>query len=172
MPKQKGGKKNQSEYVEKLAGKAVTPIIERYGYKLWDVVYEKEGAMWYLKVLFDKPDGSISDDECEEITAPINEAIDALPCIDLIDVLEAGSSGLDRPLRTARHFEELCGERIRAAVKTPDGKTEYISGRLTGYDEQTGDFTLLSDSGEHKLNTAKCKRINLDGLYEDTDEEQ
>ena len=54
MPKEKGGKKNQAETVERITEQKVLPIIERYGYELWDVIFEKEGAMWYLKVLFDK----------------------------------------------------------------------------------------------------------------------
>ena len=61
MPKEKGGKKNQAEKVEQLTEQKVLPIIEQYGYELWDVIFEKEGAMWYLKVLFDKADGGNAD---------------------------------------------------------------------------------------------------------------
>ena len=44
MPKEKGGKKNQAEKVEQLTEQKVLPIIEQYGYELWDVIFEKEGA--------------------------------------------------------------------------------------------------------------------------------
>ena len=41
MPKEKGGKKNQAEKVEQLTEQKVLPIIEQYGYELWDVIFEK-----------------------------------------------------------------------------------------------------------------------------------
>ena len=117
MPKEKGGKKNQAETVERITEQKVLPIIERYGYELWDVIFEKEGAMWYLKVLFDKADGGIDDAECEEITEPLNKAVDTLSCIDLVDVFEVGSPGLDRQLRKPFHFVKMKGEKIKVTVR-------------------------------------------------------
>ena len=99
MPKEKGGKKNQAETVERITEQKVLPIIERYGYELWDVIFEKEGAMWYLKVLFDKADGGIDDAECEEITEPLNKAVDTLSCIDLVDVFEVAACRIVRTIR-------------------------------------------------------------------------
>ena len=161
MAKEKGGKKNQAEYVEKLTLEATAPIIERYGYQLWDVIFEKEGAMWSLKILFDKEDGGIDDTQCEEITAPLNEAVDKLPCLELIDILEVGSPGLDRILRKPFHFEKMMGQPIKVTTKDENGKTVYFSGTLSSYDEGTGDFTLLAENEEVSFNTAKCRRIAL-----------
>ena len=33
----------------------IKPITDELGYYLWDVCYEKEGAMWYLRVFIDLP---------------------------------------------------------------------------------------------------------------------
>ena len=162
MPKEKGGKKNQAEYVESLALKAAAPIIESRGYKLWDVVYEKEGAMWYLKILFDKPDGGIDDTECEEITAPINEAVDKLPCLDLIDVLEVGSPGLDRVLRKPEHFAQSLGKPVKITAKDANNKEVYFSGTLESYDENSGEISLICEDGEKTFAVGKCRRIALD----------
>lgn len=162
MPKEKGGKKNQAEYVESLALKATAPIIESRGYKLWDVIYEKEGAMWYLKILFDKPGGGIDDAECEEITAPINEAVDKLPCLDLIDVLEVGSPGLDRVLRRPVHFTQSVGQPVKITAKDTNGKEIYFSGTLKEYSENSGEISLICEDGEKIFAVGKCRRIALD----------
>lgn len=162
MAKQKGGKKNRAEEVEREALEKVAPIIERYGYELWDVIFEKDGALWYLKVLFDKPDGGIDDEECEQITEPINEAVDTLSCLELIDVVEVGSPGLDRALRKPEHFERLMGQPITAAVKGENGQTDYIEGELAGYDADGNSFTLTTESGGRELKISECRRINLD----------
>ena len=162
MPKEKGGKKNQAETVERITEQKVLPIIERYGYELWDVIFEKEGAMWYLKVLFDKADGGIDDTECEEITEPLNKAVDTLSCIDLVDVFEVGSPGLDRQLRKPFHFVKMKGEKIKVTVRDENGKTAYYSGVLGDYDENSGEFTVQTEDSEMKFNAAKCRRIALD----------
>ena len=51
MAKQSGG--NTAQRVEAL----VRPTVEGMGLRLWDVVFEKEGPDWYLRVLIDKTDG-------------------------------------------------------------------------------------------------------------------
>ena len=48
MAKQSGG--NTAQRVEAL----VRPTVEGMGLRLWDVVFEKEGPDWYLRVLIDK----------------------------------------------------------------------------------------------------------------------
>lgn len=161
MAKEKGGKKNQAEYVEKQVLSAVAPIIEQYGYELWDVIFEKEGAMWSLKILFDNENGGIDDTQCEEITAPLNEAVDRLPCLELIDILEVGSPGLDRVLRKPFHFERMMGQPIKITTKDENGKTVYFNGELMSYDGSTGDFLLHGDEGDISFNTSKCRRIAL-----------
>ena len=45
MAKQSGG--NTAQRVEAL----VRPVVEGMGLRLWDVVFEKEGPDWYLRVL-------------------------------------------------------------------------------------------------------------------------
>ena len=61
MAKQSGG--NTAQRVEAL----VRPTVEGMGLRLWDVVFEKEGPDWYLRVLIDKADGSTMDTD----TAPM-----------------------------------------------------------------------------------------------------
>lgn len=53
MAKQSGG--NTAQRVEAL----VRPVVEGMGLRLWDVVFEKEGPDWYLRVLIDK-DGTMT----------------------------------------------------------------------------------------------------------------
>ncbi len=162
MAKQKGGRKNMAAEVEREAAEKLIPIIEQYGYEVWDIVFEKDGAMWYLKVLFDKPEGGIDDTMCEEITAPINEAVDKLKCIDLIDVLEVGSPGLNRVLRTPAHYKWAEQKPVKVMMKDENGKDIYIAGTLSDYIDTEKTIVLLTEKGEESLHTDKCRRITLD----------
>jgi len=77
MAKQSGG--NTAQRVEAL----VRPIVEGMGLRLWDVVFEKEGPDWYLRVLIDKTDGTTMDtDTC----ADVSHALD--PILDEADPIE------------------------------------------------------------------------------------
>ena len=63
MAKQSGG--NTAQRVEAL----VRPTVEGMGLRLWDVVFEKEGPDWYLRVLIDKTDGTTMDtDTCADVS--------------------------------------------------------------------------------------------------------
>ena len=61
MAKQSGG--NTAQRVEAL----VRPVVEGMGLRLWDVVFEKEGPDWYLRVLIDR-DGTMDTDTCAEVS--------------------------------------------------------------------------------------------------------
>lgn len=97
--------------VESAAERVVRPIVEGHGYSLWDVVFVKEGACWYLRILIDKPEG-ISIDDCTSIDGLINAEIDKQDFIDKIDFVEVGSAGLERAVRREEQLERSLGRKI------------------------------------------------------------
>ena len=131
--------------IEAAAEKAVKQIVEEHGYSLWDVVFIKEGAAWYLRVLIDKPEG-ISIDDCESIDGLINAEIDKQPFIDKIDYLEVGSAGLERTVRRVDQIHASVGKRIKlktyklceglpeknvkCVLKSFDGESVVVSGEF------------------------------------------
>ena len=92
MAKTAGGK-NTAGVVETL----VRPVVEGMGLSLWDVRFEKEGPDWYLRVLIDKPDGTMDTDTCALVSHAIDPVIDEADPIDQSYFLEVGSPGLGRP---------------------------------------------------------------------------
>ena len=91
MAKQSGG--NTAQRVEAL----VRPTVEGMGLRLWDVVFEKEGPDWYLRVLIDK-DGTMDTDTCAEVSHALDPILDEADPIDQSYYLEVGSPGLGRKL--------------------------------------------------------------------------
>ena len=92
MAKQSGG--NTAQRVEAL----VRPTVEGMGLRLWDVVFEKEGPDWYLRVLIDK-DGTMDTDTCAEVSHALDPILDEADPIDQSYYLEVGSPGLGRNCR-------------------------------------------------------------------------
>ncbi|MCL2755402.1 MAG: ribosome assembly cofactor RimP [Oscillospiraceae bacterium] len=152
--------------IEDITRRAVTPFLEENACILWDVVFEKEGAYTYLRVLFDaKSDNSdgvapLDLDKCEKLTLPLNKLIDELEFMKKspIDIVEVGSPGITRRLRHAEHFERCTGKQVRVLRRLENGKTESTAGELTGYNAQDKIITL----GEEEIPLKKALRINLE----------
>ena len=137
------------------------PLLTDSGFTLWDVVFEKEGAMNYLRILFDK-DGGLNDEDCALITAPINELMDKQDFIRHVDILEVGSPGLTRRLRHPEHFEQSLEKPVRALKRGDKGKTNTICGILSHYDRTKNEISLKTDTEDIILGVKNCLRINLD----------
>ena len=105
MAKTAGGK-NTAGFVETL----VRPVVEGMGLSLWDVRFEKEGPDWYLRVLIDKPDGTMDTDTCALVSHAIDPVIDEADPIDQSYFLEVGSPGLGRRLTREEHYDKLKGQ--------------------------------------------------------------
>lgn len=158
----KKNKKENSGRIEERAYALVAPILEEKGYRLWDVCFEKEGAMWYLRILFDK-DGGIDSDECEEVSEPLNKLIDKQDYIGKIDILEIGSPGLTKKLRRPEHFHACVGERIRVTVRDEKGKEVSVYGDLSAYNEENNSFTLVNENDEIvEFLVSDCVKVNSD----------
>ena len=70
----------------------VHPIAEEHGLIVWDVRFEKEGAMWYLRVFLDCMDRPVNINDCENVTRPLNKLLDELDPIPQSYTLEVGSA--------------------------------------------------------------------------------
>lgn len=147
--------------VEAAAERVVRPIVEEHGYSLWDVVFIKEGAAWYLRILIDKPQG-ISIDDCTSIDGLINAEIDKQDFIDKVDYLEVGSAGLERPIRRAEQLAASVGKRIKLKTyRLVEGMTEKtIKCSLGAFDGEK--ITVTGDFGTVDIAVADISSINYD----------
>ncbi len=142
------------------------PIADSLGLKIWDVTFEKEGAMWFLKVLIDKIDGVLDMDDCEAMTRPLSKALDEADPIEQNYMLEVGSPGLGRDLRKPEHFEEFleCPVRIRY-IRETDGQKEFIA-ILKGYNKDT--VSVITEQGDKEIAISDTAFIRL---FDDDDDE-
>lgn len=142
------------------------PIADSLGLKIWDIVFEKEGAMWFLKVLIDKIDGALDMDDCEAMTRPLSKALDEADPIEQNYMLEVGSPGLGRDLKKPEHFEEFleCPVRIRY-IRETDGQKEFIA-VLKGYTKDT--ISVITEDGDKEINLSETAFVRL---FDDDDDE-
>ena len=147
--------------VEAAAERVVRPIVEEHGYSLWDVVFIKEGACWYLRILIDKPEG-ISIDDCMSIDGLINAEIDKQDFVNKIDYLEIGSAGLERAVRRIEQLPLSVGKRVKLKtyklVEGLEAKTARCV--IEGFDGEK--LTIQGDFGTAEISVSDISAINYD----------
>ena len=115
------------------------PVVEGCGCTLWDVEYVKEAGEWYLRLYIDK-EGGVSINDCEAVSRPVSDLLDAADPIPNSYLFEVSSAGLDRTLKKPEHFEKCMGQQVDVRLYRPqEGKKEF-TGALTGY--QDGDVLV------------------------------
>ena len=127
----------------------VLPIVEELGYKLYDVLYVKEGADWYLRLFIDSEKG-IDLDDCEKVSNAVGEKLDEVDPIENAYVLEVSSCGLERHLREKEHFEKAIGKNIEVKFFKPINGEKSISGELLKFED--GLLIIKTEWKEVKVN--------------------
>lgn len=136
----------------------VEPIVKEAGLQLWDVLFEKEGASWFLRVYIDGKDG-LTMKACEDVTRVINKALDAADPIDQSYYLEVGSPGIERKLKKPYHFECTLGKEIYIKTIRPvDNKREFV-GILKAY--KKNEITVVIDTVERVFLLNECAFVKL-----------
>jgi ribosome maturation factor RimP len=113
----------------------VTPILGELGLSLWDIVFEKEGSLRFLRVFIEREGGEVTIEDCENVSRPLDKRLDETDPIDEQYVLEVSSPGLGRRLRREAHFLRFIGEAVRVRfIRETNGVKEF-SGTLEEYNK-------------------------------------
>lgn len=138
----------------------VEPVCESAGYELVDLRFLLDQGGWVLRVCVDLPiDDAIDISEvpadrvdltdCENLSRELSAVLDVDDPIPQAYSLEVGSPGIDRPLRTAKHFARFAGSdaKIQLAVglATATGERRNFRGILRGMD---GDKVVIDVDGQ------------------------
>ncbi len=124
----------------------VAPIVTELGYLVWDIRFEKEGASWYLRVFIDSETDVISINDCERVTGPVSDMLDAEDPIAQSYILEISSAGLERELVRESHFDACLDSVVRARCIRPVEGMKEIVGTLTDWNKDQ--ITLQTEETE------------------------
>ena len=154
------GSGNTADTVMEMA----KPIAEKLDLKIWDVTYDKEGSLYYLRVLIERPGGIVGIDDCEALSRPLSDALDKADPIEEQYILEVGSPGIGRLMRREEHFREYteCPVRIRY-IRETEGIKEFIA-VIMGYED--GVLDVETEQGRKSIKLSDTAFVRL---YDDDD---
>ena len=147
----RGGKTvKTTELCEQLCRETV----EKLGFVLWDVEFQKEFGDWVLTFYIDK-EGGVTIEDCETVSRALEPVLDEADPIEQAYTLSVSSLGLDRPLKLekdfARNLDKPIEVKLYSPLKTASGKSlKQLHGTLVGYEEDS--FVLRTQGGkEHTI---------------------
>lgn len=85
-----------------------------------------------LQIMVERPDGSMSVDECEEVSRLVSPALDVDDPIDKAYHLEISSPGIDRPLVRRSDFVRWTGHEVKLDTAVLVAGKKRFKGRLAG----------------------------------------
>jgi len=124
----------------------VEPVIDGLGYRLVRVkLSAMNGAT--LQIMAEKPDGSMTVEDCEILSHDLSPALDVEDPIDRAYNLEVSSPGIDRPLVRRSDFVRWAGHEAKIELaRLLDGRKRF-RGRLAGVDGDDVVIEMARDGG-------------------------
>jgi len=107
------------------------PVIEQLGYRLVRVkVSAAEGCT--VQIMAERPDGSMTVEDCETISRALSPVLDMADPIDRAYRLEISSPGLDRPLVRKSDFNRFAGHLVKIEMEVPVNGRKRFRGEIVG----------------------------------------
>lgn len=142
--------------IEENVKTLLEPIINNLGYKVYDIIYEKEGKDNYLRIFIDKENGVIDLNDCEKVNNAINDILDEKDLIKSSYMLEVSSPGLERRIRSDEHLEMNISKEVEVHTFKPIENSKIIKGILNSFDDNTIEVDSLRID---KSNIASMKTV-------------
>lgn len=123
-------------------------VVESMSLSLYDIVTVNEGGSTIYRVMINSKDG-ITLDQCAEVTRVLNPLLDVTPPVSGDYRLEVSSPGIERKLKSLKHFNSSIGEKVKVVLISNEvlkGTLIKVEGsNITVEDEQVGEQTVPFD---------------------------
>ncbi|WP_249692537.1 ribosome maturation factor RimP [Stappia sp. WLB 29] len=150
----------------------VEPAIADLGFRLVRVKLSGVNGLT-LQIMAERPDGTMTVDDCEAVSRAVTPVLDVEDPIDSEYHLEISSPGIDRPLVRAIDFERWRGHLAKLELAVPRDGRKRFRGEIRAV--ENGELVLrledLPDDGEPDVrlplaDMAEARLILTDALVE------
>jgi ribosome maturation factor RimP len=156
----------REEGVARVVAELIEPVLIDLGYRLVRVRMTAENGQT-LQIMAERPDGSMTIDDCEAISRVVSPLLDVEDPIPTEYNLEVSSPGLDRPLVRLGDFDRWAGHVARfELVRQIDGRRRF-RGTIKGV---TGGSISVAVEGDVEIvlafeDIAEAKLVMTDELF-------
>lgn len=136
----------------------IGPALQSMGYELVRVRFAG-GQRPVLQIMAERPDGSMSVDDCAEVSRIVSALLDVEDPIKSAYMLEVSSPGIDRPLVKPADYERFKGFDAKVETLRPIDGRKRFRGRVLGLDGE--DVRLETDQGSLAIPFAEIGQAKL-----------
>ncbi len=149
---------NKPPIIKKIE-RTITPTVESMGFELVRVILIGSGKPT-LQIMAEKPDGTITIDECGKLSQAISVILDVENTMeDAAYYLEVGSPGIDRPLTRLKDFDRYAGQEARIELDTPVDGRKRFRGLLKGV--KGNNILIAIETGEAEIPFSSIEKAKL-----------
>jgi ribosome maturation factor RimP len=109
----------------------VEPVLAGFGLRLVRVRISGMAGCT-VQIMAERPDGSMTIEDCETVSRTLSPVLDVADPIDRAYHLEVSSSGMDRPLVRRSDFERYAGSQVKIEMAIAVGGRRRFRGFLLG----------------------------------------
>lgn len=172
-----GGATSEARFISETGVAAevaalIEPALSDMGFRLVRVtVSGRDGTT--VQVMAERPDGTITVEDCADISRNLSPLLDAHDPISGSYTLEISSPGIDRPLARASDFEAWAGHEARIETKELVAGRKRFRGVIRGLNGSEVRLDAPADEGGPELalpidNIAAARLVLTDELIRDT----
>jgi ribosome maturation factor RimP len=111
----------------------VEPVLVDMGFRLVRLSIAGRDAQT-VQIMAERPDGTITIDECEQISRQVSAVFDVHDVIAAAYRLEISSPGIDRPLVRMQDFEDWAGYEAKIELSQPVDGRKRFRGKIEGFE--------------------------------------
>ena len=137
----------------------IAPSIADMGFDLIQVKFMDGKKSQTLQIMAERPDGSMSLDDCAAISRQISAVLDVEDVIPTAYRLEVSSPGIDRPLVKLTDYSTYIGHAVKIETVLPINGRKRFAGAITAV--KGGDVIVTVDGKEHTLPFADIQSAKL-----------
>src|SRR5208283_286412 len=147
-------------------GALADQILVSMGFRLVRVkILSGQGMI--VQIMAERPDGTLTIDECEEIHDALSPALDVEDLISQAYRLEISSPGIDRPLVRVSDFRRAIGMEARVELSRPhESGRKRFRGAIVGVEGEGLDGVLTLERKDAGPDDEKLSRMKLRDLDE------
>lgn len=132
--------------IEARIARIAEPIVDDLGFELVRVkLLSLNGTT--VQIMAERPDGSMSIEDCETISRELSAAFDVEDPLDGNYHLEVSSPGIDRPLTRVGDFDRWAGHEAKIELARPHEQRRRFRGTLLGVRDGRFGLRLQDASG-------------------------
>jgi ribosome maturation factor RimP len=128
--------------IDRRVADIIEPVLTPMGYQLVRVrLSSQNGAT--LQIMAERPDGTMTVEDCEAISTAISPVLDVEDPIEKAYHLEVSSPGIDRPMVRKSDFSRWSGHLIKCETSVLVDSRKRFRGKIVSADDEG--FTIERD---------------------------